>query len=92
MDDEEKVWKEFWLPLIENEYGIIDLDKVKKELFDYHFLLTQVPKVYCEITGGLLSKTNYHAETIIQQYEENLNKLFEEYMEEECDGCTRNVE
>ncbi len=45
----EKNYQEFWKNIIEPK-GKFSLEQVKKELSDYHFLLEEVPKVYCHIT------------------------------------------
>ena len=57
-----------WKPLIYTD-GKLDEKKIMNELMDYSFLMQQVTKVYCAVTNGKLSKTNYHAETIIAEYE-----------------------
>jgi len=41
-----------------------------KELSDFSIVMEEVPKVYEYITGGLLSKITYPAETIIVELEE----------------------
>ena len=63
-----KDWKE-----IIYKDGKIDEEQVMKELEDYGFLMEQASKVYCAVTGGKLSKTNYHAHTIIQEYEQSFD-------------------
>ena len=65
----QEIYDEFWKSLVEKN-GVVDFEQVKKELFDYHFLLEEVPKVYYEITQGLLSKPNYPADVIIRQLED----------------------
>lgn len=44
--------------------------------------MSQVPKIYDRITGGLLSKTNYPADVVISQYEAHNERLFQEAIEE----------
>ena len=60
--------KKEWNWLYKN--GKLDEEAVLKEIYDYDFLLGEVPKVYCEITGGLLSKTNYTAEVVLREFNE----------------------
>lgn len=62
--------KQFWKDIIYKD-GKINEEQVMKELEDYSFLMEQASIVYCSITNGLLSKTNYNAETIIAEFEEN---------------------
>lgn len=60
---------EFWKPIIYKK-GKIDEKQVMKELSDYKFIMEQVPKVYCEITGGLLSKLMYPANVVLEEFNE----------------------
>jgi hypothetical protein len=80
-EDHKVLWKKWWKPLLEVE----DVpEQVMKELADYKFILDQVSAVYCQITNGKLSKPNYHASTIISEYEQDLsdNYLCREDIEE----------
>ena len=63
-----KDWKE-----IIYKDGKIDEEQVMKELEDYAFLMEQASKVYCAVTNGKMSKTNYFAHTIIQEYEQSFD-------------------
>lgn len=56
---------EFWGEIYEDGMTIED---VNNELKDFEYMIEQVPKVYMEVTGGLLSKPNYPADTVIQEY------------------------
>ena len=47
-----------------------DERKIKNELHDLDFVVDQIGKIYCELTGGLLSKPMYHAETILEEHNE----------------------
>ena len=60
---------QFWKPLIYTN-GKIDEKKVMNELADFYFIMKEVPKVYLEITGGLLSKLKYPAETVLSEFHE----------------------
>lgn len=61
--------KDFWKPLIYTK-GKLDEKKVMNELADFYFIMNEVPKVYCEITGGLLSKLMYPAEVVLGEFQE----------------------
>ena len=50
--------------------GKLDEEAVLKEISDYDFILKEVPKVYCEITGGLLSKLMYPANIVLAEFNE----------------------
>jgi len=58
-----------WKNLVSKK-GKINESLVLDELEDYGIMLEEVPKVYCEITGGLLSKPLYHAETVLAEFED----------------------
>jgi len=64
---------DFWKSIIYKN-GKLDEDQVLKELFDYYFVMQQVPKVYYHITNGLLSKLMYTAETVTAVADDYLNK------------------
>ncbi len=61
--------KQFWQDIIYKN-GKIDEKQLMKELEDYYFIINEVPKVYCEITGGLLSKLKYPAEVVLSEFNE----------------------
>jgi hypothetical protein len=74
--DVEEEW-EFWKTVICNEDGTINVNQLKLELSDYYFMLNEVPKVYSEVTGGMLSKPHYYADGVIQEFNERYgNKAF----------------
>lgn len=54
----ERTWRDHWAPLLCDDAGAVDLEKVKRELYDYAQVLDQVPTVYTHITGGRISKPN----------------------------------
>ena len=72
----EKDYEENWKPLLMTD-GVFDSVKIKNEMTDLIFIFNQVSKVYDRITGGLLSKPNYYADTIIEQYEDQITKAYE---------------
>ena len=78
----EKSWGETWEPLLytDNE---LDITKIKNEMHDLWFIMMQVSEVYAHITGGLLSKENYYADSIISRYEE----MWQEAYQSGYDDC-----
>ena len=60
-----KEWKQ-----IIYKNGKINEEQVMKELADFSFVMKEVPKVYCEITGGFLSKIMYPAEVVLAEFNE----------------------
>ena len=78
----ETVWRKFWEPIVCTEAGKLDYEAVKNELYDYWYMLKQIPRVYVAITGGKLSKPNYSAETMIEEFESYLEKRCQEAVED----------
>ena len=83
--DYKKDWEEFWKGICTND-GEVDLEQIKKELSDYHFLLEELPKLYSDLTLGLLSKQNYDAATIIQIHNEKFDCRMKP-CDDECRNC-----
>ena len=66
----EIVWEEFWKDICSNNDGTPNFNQIKKELADFNFILDQLPKIYSNLTGGLLSKPMYEASTIINKVDD----------------------
>lgn len=64
-DEQLLEFHEFWQDILWDEDGNFSTDKAILELYDYQYLLDQVPQVYWHITNGNLSKPNYFASTVI---------------------------
>lgn len=77
MEDYEETYEEIWKEIIEPN-GSVSMDQVKRELFDYWVLMRRVAEVYVNVTGGLLSKTNYHPSVVISAADEHYRKVYEE--------------
>jgi hypothetical protein len=75
MKDYEEDWNDFWRDLVTDEDGTINLDLVKRELSDFRFVMTEVPKVYSHVTGGALSKPNYYASGVISAFDNYLEEV-----------------
>lgn len=73
----QKEIQDYWLPLLKTN-GEFDEQKIKNELRDLLFIYEQVGEVYCTITGNILSKPMYYADTIIEVYEEQLQGAYQE--------------
>ncbi len=75
MSDYKKRYDKYWKDAVEDENGILDKDKIMRELGDYWFLLNEVPKVYCHITGNRISKPNTFASEVIIEYDNHCEEL-----------------
>lgn len=60
----------------------ITVQDMANELSDFYLLLNEVPKVYMEVTGGLLSKPNYHASTVIGAFNDYLERYADDVRNE----------
>jgi hypothetical protein len=79
--DEE--FKDFWVPIIfDAKNGRLNLEQLKKELYDYSMLLENVPKVYCEVSGGKISKPNTDPEEVILAFNDLLNETVDDAIKE----------
>lgn len=72
---------EFWDSIFTEDYPLTK-ENVYKELKDYYYILKQLPSVYCEVTGGRLSKLNYPAESVIQAHNDYIRTIEEDYQNE----------
>lgn len=84
-EDYEKDYDTYWKGIIENEDGSVNLDQVKRELYDYSSLMTNATRVYMVVTGGMVSKTNTMSSSIISVYNEKVDEMVEEYNRQEME-------
>ncbi|MEI8128019.1 MAG: hypothetical protein WCG95_00245 [bacterium] len=68
---------EFWDSIFVDDYPF-NKENAYNELADYHFLLEQLPLIYMEVTGGILSKTTYFASSVIEAFNDYLERLQQE--------------
>lgn len=64
----DQVYEDFWKEIICDADGNINIEQLKKELYDFYIMIENVPKVYCEVTGGILSKPCWDAETVLTYF------------------------
>lgn len=67
----------FWNDIIYKN-NKLDKEAILNELSDYYFLIKELPKLYCHITGGKLSKLCYDANTLIRESDDFTNQLIEQ--------------
>ena len=75
MTDYEEVWNEFWKEIIIDKNGDINLDQIKRELYDFKELIDNVPNVYRYVTGGRLSEATYSSDVVTMFADEYYDKL-----------------
>jgi hypothetical protein len=81
----DELWESFWKPIVTFPEGNINLEQVKKELADFSFIMEQVPKVYCHITGSTLSKIMYPADTVIRVADDYFSEKLKEAIKDELE-------
>jgi hypothetical protein len=82
-NDYEAEYERFWKAIVENPDGTLNLDQIKRELYDFSFLMEQASTVYESITDGRLSKTTHYASSVLQEHEDVLQERFEDYVDDE---------
>lgn len=73
----DEVYENWWKELVETD-GVLDLKKVKAELFDYYTFMDEVSTAYCDITEGKFSKPNTLAVHIIDAVNERIREAVKE--------------
>lgn len=82
--DYERDWQEFWASIVAPN-GVLDLEQVKKELRDFHFMMTNTATVFDAVTEGRISKPMTLAREVIQVAAEVSRKEADYYCDEgEC--------
>lgn len=79
--DYEKNYDEFWKGLIEKD-GHVNLDQIKRELFDFHTLMRNAGEVYCHVTGSQVSKVNTDPAVVTSIADDILNRNIQEAVAE----------
>jgi hypothetical protein len=85
MNEVEEVWRKFWLPIV-SKNGKIDMEQIKKELYDFHTAIENVPKVYCHVTGNRISKANTLSADVIAVADDYQLETFEQWKKDESAG------
>lgn len=78
----EQRWEHFWKEHLLREDGTVDLEQVKKELSDFYVLIHNIPSIYSEVTGGMVSKHLTDPSAVIQQHRNYIEDLCEDHAKE----------
>lgn len=77
----EENWNDFWKDIIMPK-GYIDLEQLKKELFDYSNIMHGASEVYYHVTGGAVSKPNTDPKVVCAMSDDITTELVEEAIKE----------
>lgn len=80
--DYKKVYNDFWKELVENPDGSLNKDQIMKELYDFYFIINNVPVVYDTVTGGACTKAMYEAQTVVDEFEKYILELQEAWLQD----------
>lgn len=96
----EKVWKEFWEPIISSAHvegseaadiSLSELDQIKSELYDAHMLMRNVSIIYSEVTGHQVSKPLTDPYVVAQLAQEQQQKYERENVWEFFDSISDSI-
>lgn len=73
----ESVYESYWKSLVEED-GVLNVDQVKKELFDFWQVMQLVPRVYCHVTGDQISKLLTDPEAVMNVADDHYAELHRE--------------
>lgn len=80
----------FWQTIVGPLDGL-DPDKVARELHDYSHLMSEVPVVYCHITGDRMSYVTYYAADVCALADEHYDRIAQEHGRERAAEALREV-
>ena len=80
LNEYQKLYYDFWAPIIEDANGNLNLDQLQRELWDYHMVMTEVGKVYSEATGGQFGKLNTQADAVLEAIKDHYFGWAAEYV------------
>ncbi len=78
----EEVFDDFWAPIVLHEDGTPNMDQIKRELADFHSMLEEIPKIFCEITHGRISKPNTLASAVIAVHNDCVDDIVNDFLME----------
>lgn len=78
----EECYEEFWKPIVENPDGTLNVEQVKQELRDFHYIMDQAKKVNYHVSGGRMSYPHYDGEAVISLYDEEIERAYEQARED----------
>lgn len=95
-EDIEKEWEDTWKDIVFKN-GVLDLEQLKKELYDFSNVIRNVETVYEYITCGSLSCCTYDSDLVINVIKETRESEEQEFKDDDkkngfCSWCEREFE
>lgn len=91
-EEVEHCWETHWKDLVCNKDGTVDMDQVKKELYDFWQVMDRVPKVYDHVTGNQVSKILTDPDVVCRLADDHYNQVCQDdRADEEAGGVSRIV-
>lgn len=97
--DVNRVYDTFWKSILESNpdegqrvqrgYSDLNLNQMKKELYDYWVLLQNMPKILDHITGGKISKPHTCPSEVISEFDAHVSELVDQDVKEQTEEITR---
>ncbi len=78
----EQVYNDFWKGIVEDENGNVNMDQVKRELYDFHVLIGNIPIIFDHVTGGGCSKPMTKPEVVIALHDDYMKQQIDFYIED----------
>lgn len=90
-------WQNKWKEILENLDGSINVEQLKKELFDFDDMIDRITELTCYMTFNKLSYPTYPVETIVAVHEDGLREIKEDQKKDDehdgiCSLCEREFE
>lgn len=90
----EENWEEFWKDIILNKDGSVNLDQLKKELFDFSDMIHRMMDLTCAITNERMSYATYSVKNILSVAQEVRDDEIAQQIEDDiedgaCSFCNR---
>ena len=79
--DIENRYQYFWKDIVEKD-GKLDIEQIKKELYDFTTLMNNISKVYCHITGNQVSKPLTDPDAVCALADEYYDGICKEYVKD----------
>ncbi len=82
----QETFDNFWKDFVTDGNGFWDSESIKNELHDFYFMMGQVPKVYCHVSGDKASNPMIYASVINTLHDETVEDAIHDEMQDLYDA------